>query len=107
MVAFCGLGNPQAFWTTLRRLKIEPVARYEYEDHHQYTPAEIRLLAQHARDVRADIVLTTEKDEINLDPHYPSILGEIKLYRLEIGTQIDRERELFNLIYQRCYSGII
>ncbi len=107
VVAFCGLGNPQAFWETLRRLGIEPVAQYEYEDHHHYTPAEIRLLAQHARDMRADIVLTTEKDEINLDTHYPSIMGEIKLYRLEIGTEVDREQDLFGLIYQRCYSGII
>jgi 3-deoxy-D-manno-octulosonic-acid transferase len=107
VVAFCGLGNPQAFWTTLRRLKIEPVARYEYEDHHQYTPAEIRLLAQHARDMRADIVLTTEKDEINLDLHYPAIMGEIRLYRLEIGTEMDRREELFDLINRRCFSGII
>jgi len=107
VVAFCGLGNPQAFWKTLRRLEIEPVARYEYEDHHQYAPAEIRLLAQHARDVRAEIVLTTEKDEINLDPHYPSIMGEIRLYRLEIGTEIERREELLDLIRQRCSSGII
>lgn len=107
VVAFCGLGNPQAFWTTLQRLKIEPVARYEYEDHHQYTPAEIRLLAQHARDMRADIVLTTEKDEINLDPDYPATMGEIRLYRVEIGTEIDGEEELFNLICRQCFSGII
>jgi 3-deoxy-D-manno-octulosonic-acid transferase len=107
IVAFCGLGNPQAFWKTLRRLKIEPVAHYEYEDHHQYAPAEIRLLAQHARDMRADIVLTTEKDEINLDPHYPAIMGEIRLFRLEIGMEIDRREELLGLIGQRCFSGII
>ena len=107
VVAFCGLGNPQAFWKTLRRLGIEPVAQYEYEDHHHYTPAEIRLLTQHARDMRADILLTTAKDEINLDPDYQAIMGEVKLYRLEIGTEIDRKEELFNLIRQRCFSGII
>jgi 3-deoxy-D-manno-octulosonic-acid transferase len=107
VVAFCGLGNPLAFWKTLRRLGIEPVARYEYEDHHHYTPAEIRLLARQARDMRADILLTTAKDEINLDPDYPSIMGDVKLYRLEVGTEIEREDELFSLIRQRCFSGII
>jgi tetraacyldisaccharide 4'-kinase len=107
VVAICGLGNPQAFWKTLRRLEIEPVAHYEYEDHHQYAPAEIRLLAQHARDMRAEIVLTTEKDEINLDPHYPAIMGEIKLFRLEIGMEIDHREELLSLIHQQCPSGII
>ena len=82
-VAFCGLGNPQAFWKTLRRLEIEPLACYEYEDHHQYTPSEIRRLALHARDVGADVLLTTAKDAVNLDTDYPAIMGEVKLYWLE------------------------
>jgi 3-deoxy-D-manno-octulosonic-acid transferase len=97
-VAFCGLGNPQAFWKTLRRLGIEPVACYEYDDHHQYTPAEIRRLAQHARDVGAKALLTTAKDAVNLDANYPAIIGGIKLYWLEIRTEIDSHEELLSLI---------
>jgi len=102
-VAFCGLGNPQAFWKALRRLHIEPLACYEYEDHHLYTPSEIRRLAQHARDLGADALLTTAKDAVNLDADYPSIIGkvEIKLYWLDIGTEIDRGEELFSLIRQK------
>jgi 3-deoxy-D-manno-octulosonic-acid transferase len=99
-VAFCGLGNPQAFWRTLRRLNIEPVTCYEYEDHHQYTPAEIRRLAQHARDLGADVLLTTAKDAVNLDANYPAIVGKVKLYWLEIRTEFDRKEELFSLIRQ-------
>jgi len=101
-VAFCGLGNPQAFWKTLRRLGIEPLACYGYDDHHQYTPSEIRRLAQHARDMAADVLLTTAKDAVNLDADYPAIVGEVKLYWLEIGTEIDRKEELFSLIRQAC-----
>jgi tetraacyldisaccharide 4'-kinase len=101
-VAFCGLGNPLAFWRTLRRLGIEPLACYEYEDHHQYTPSEIRRLAQHARDMGADVLLTTAKDAVNLDADYPAIVGEEKLYWLEIGTEIDRKEELFGLIRRKC-----
>jgi 3-deoxy-D-manno-octulosonic-acid transferase len=97
-VAFCGLGNPQAFWKTLRRLRIEPVACYEYEDHHQYTPAEIRRLAQHARDLGADVLLTTAKDAVNLDADYPAIVDPVKLQWLEIRTEIERREELFSLI---------
>jgi len=99
-VAFCGLGNPQAFWKTLRRLNTEPVTCYEYEDHHQYTPAEIRRLAQHARDLGADVLLTTAKDAVNLDANYPAIIGKVKLYWLEIRTEVDRKEELFSLIRQ-------
>jgi 3-deoxy-D-manno-octulosonic-acid transferase len=100
-VAFCGLGNPQAFWKTLRRLHIEPLTCYEYEDHHLYTPSEIRRLAQHALDVGADALLTTAKDAVNLDADYPSIVGKVKLYWLAIGTGIDRREELFSLIRQK------
>jgi len=101
-VAFCGLGNPQAFWKTLRRLGIEPLACYEYEDHHQYTPSEIRRLTQHARDMGADVLLTTAKDAVNLDADYPAIVGEVKLYCLDVRTEIDRKEELFGLIRGKC-----
>jgi tetraacyldisaccharide 4'-kinase len=101
VVAFCGLGNPRAFWKTLRRLGIEPLGCYEYDDHHQYTPSELRRLARHARDLGAEALLTTEKDGVNLDPDYTAIVGDVKLYRLEIKTEIDRKEELFRLIRQK------
>jgi 3-deoxy-D-manno-octulosonic-acid transferase len=102
VVAFCGLGNPQAFWRTLRQLFIEPLGSYEYDDHHQYTPSEIRRLARHARDVGAETLLTTAKDAVNLDLDYRSIIGDLKLYWLEIGIEIDRRDELVSLIKKRA-----
>jgi len=100
VVAFCGLGNPQAFRKTLRRLGIDPLACYEYDDHHQYTPSEIRRLAQHARDMGAKVLLTTAKDAVNLDADYRAIVGDVKLCWLEIGTEIDGLEELLSLIRQ-------
>jgi 3-deoxy-D-manno-octulosonic-acid transferase len=101
-LAFCGLGNPQAFWRTLRQLGIDPLACYEFEDHHQYAPSEIRRLAQRARDMGAEVLLTTGKDAVNLDAHYPAIAADVKLYWLDITTEIDRKEELFSLIRQKC-----
>jgi tetraacyldisaccharide 4'-kinase len=98
VVAFCGLGNPQAFWKTLRGLGIEPQAFYDFDDHHRYSPSEIRRLAQHARDVGANVLLTTAKDAVNLEPHYVDILGDVRLYWLDIRTEIERSEELFALI---------
>jgi len=103
-IGFCGLGNPQAFWRTLRRTGIEPLACYAYDDHHQYTPSQIRLLSRHARDVGAGALLTTAKDVVNLDPEYPAIIGSLKLYWLEVRTEIDRRQELFDLIRSRITS---
>lgn len=99
-IAFCGLGNPEAFWHTLGQIGIDPLARYTYGDHHRYTPSEIRRLARHARDIGAEALLTTAKDAINLDPEYSGILETLKLFWLEVRTEIDRSEELFRLIRQ-------
>ena len=97
-IAFCGLGNPQAFWRTLTQVEIEPMASYDYGDHHRYTPLEIRRLARHAQDIGAEALLTTAKDVVNLDPAYPAIIGSLKLYWIEVRTEIEGREELLNLI---------
>ena len=103
-IAFCGLGNPQAFWRTLKRIGTEPLACYEYDDHHQYTPSEILLLARHARDMGAGLLLTTAKDVVNLDREYAAVIGSLKLYWLEVRTEIDRRQELLDLIRYRLLA---
>ena len=100
-VAFCGLANPESFRRSLNRAGIKPLDWHAYEDHHRYTPSEIRRLARHATDVGADFLLTTAKDAINLDADYPSIIGSVKLYWLEIDIAIDRREELLALIEAR------
>jgi 3-deoxy-D-manno-octulosonic-acid transferase len=103
-IAFCGLGNPDAFWHTLRQVGIDPVASYAFDDHHQYTPSEIRRLARHARDIGAGSMLTTAKDVVNLDPEFPAIIGAIKLYWLEVRTEIEDGTKLIDLIRQATYG---
>jgi len=100
-VAFCGLGNPGSFWRSLDRLGVNPLARHDYGDHHRYTPAEIRRLALHARDVGAEALLTTAKDAVNLCPEIAGIIKPLRLYWLEIGIEIDGRDELIDLIARR------
>ena len=100
-VAFCGLGNPESFWRTLRNCGIEPLARFPWEDHHRYKPAELRLLARNAVALGAEVLLTTAKDAVNLDPDYRAIIAPLKLAWLEIGLELDRREELISLISAR------
>jgi tetraacyldisaccharide 4'-kinase len=97
-IAFCGLGNPASFWQTLASLGITPVETVEYHDHHSYSPAELRRLAQLAAAHRVTALLTTEKDAINLCEGAASILGEAKLLWLKIDLQIDDEAGLMELV---------
>jgi tetraacyldisaccharide-1-P 4'-kinase len=46
----------------------------------------------------ADVLLTTAKDAVNLDPDYPAIVGQVKVYWLEIRTEIEQSEEFFDLI---------
>ena len=97
-VAFCGLGNPYSFWRSLENLGVEPLGRYDYGDHHSYTPSEIRRLAQHARDVGAEVLVTTAKDAINLDAGYREIVAPLRLVFLEIGIDIEAKQGLVERI---------
>ncbi|HTS77698.1 MAG TPA: tetraacyldisaccharide 4'-kinase [Bryobacteraceae bacterium] len=91
--AFCGLGSPAAFWRTLENLEIETDWRREFMDHHRYSPHDLARLGE-----SAEIVLTTEKDAMNLPTDAARILGRAKLYFLRIGIEIENEAELMRRI---------
>ena len=100
IAAFCGLANPASFWGTLRTLGIAPVFTWTFGDHHRYRPTQIQRLAAQARMHGAPLLLTTEKDAMNLPERASEILLEasMELYWLKIGIQVEREEALLELI---------
>jgi len=94
VAAFCGLGSPRSFWRTLEELGIEVGLRQAFEDHHQYSLVELKRLAQHA----ADVLVTTEKDAMNLPEGASAIVAPLKLLWLRIGIEIEKEDELLKRI---------
>jgi len=60
--AFCGIGNPGAFLGTIRSLGSNLAGSKVYNDHHRYTDNDIADIREEARYLRADLVLTTQKD---------------------------------------------
>jgi 3-deoxy-D-manno-octulosonic-acid transferase len=93
--AFCGLGNPQNFWSTLDSLGLKTVFRWAFHDHHQYKATDIKRVADQARARRSDMLVTTEKDRINLPPNVKAALGGLSLVWLEIDLQLDDEPGFF------------
>lgn len=86
IVAFCGLGNPDAFRRTLRDLGGEPQAFRAFPDHHAYTRADVESLRDWARQQPADTVLaTTQKDLVKLRT---ARIGERDLFALRIGLRV-------------------
>jgi tetraacyldisaccharide 4'-kinase len=60
--AFCGIGNPNAFFTTLRKLETDIVGSRVYDDHHSYTNGDITDIYEEARYLNAALILSTHKD---------------------------------------------
>ena len=65
-VAFCGLGNPGGFFTTLSRASIPIAVKKIFPDHHRYSLSDLHLLKDLVSKSNADCFITTEKDLVNL-----------------------------------------
>jgi tetraacyldisaccharide 4'-kinase len=65
--AFCGIGNPDAFFRDLRTWGIAACGQTVFPDHHRYTQRDIATLAQAGMRAGAKAFVTTEKDAQNLE----------------------------------------
>ena len=101
--AFCGLANPASFWGTLRSLHLAPAFHWEFDDHHHYSCTEVERLAEQAKMHGSGILLTTEKDAMNLPEDTASVLARagVDVYWLKIGVVIEKEQQLLELIAAR------
>jgi tetraacyldisaccharide 4'-kinase len=98
VAAFCGLGNPRSFWKTLEGSGLQIVFQWAFEDHHSYQCDELRRLAQQAAAAGAEVLVTTEKDMLNLFEGAAEVVAPLKLYWLRIGIEIENEEELLRLL---------
>ena len=65
-LAFCGIGNPSAFFDDLRNWGFQVAQQRSFADHHVYTTREAVELEIAASNCGADALLCTEKDLWNL-----------------------------------------
>jgi tetraacyldisaccharide 4'-kinase len=64
--AFCGIGNPRAFFQDLKNWNLSVSLTSEFPDHHKYDSRDAAELEAAARAAGANAFLTTEKDAQNL-----------------------------------------
>lgn len=67
VAGLAGIGNPPAFFATLRGAGAAEVWEEPFPDHHKYTPENLRGVVERARRAGCAAVVTTEKDAVRLD----------------------------------------
>ena len=81
--AFCGLGNPDAFFRDLRDWGLAICGQMVFPDHHRYTEEDVLQIQLGAKRAGANAFVTTEKDEQNLGgagfDHAPVYISVIDL----------------------------
>jgi tetraacyldisaccharide 4'-kinase len=60
--AFCGIGNPNAFLSTIKSIGVHLAGSKIYNDHHHYTSSDINDIYEQANRLGADLILSTRKD---------------------------------------------
>jgi len=95
--AFCGIGNPEAFWADLQRWHVPVAATMSFRDHHRYTASDLRRLQEAAESVGARGFVTTEKDEQNFPdggvlklPTYAAVIDFMLSSESEFTATLDR-----------------
>jgi tetraacyldisaccharide 4'-kinase len=98
VLAFCGLGNSNAFWANLRGWGFQLAAEFAFRDHHVYSLADLHRLTTRGSQIGAAALLTTEKDALNLPPGWKS---QPPLVACVIEAEV-REAEAFRNAITAC-----
>lgn len=95
--AFCGIGNPQAFFDDLKSWHVPVAGQRAYRDHHCYTESDVKNLERWAFTAGAKGLVTTEKDEQNLQargfaklPVYVAIMDIVLFSESEFSATLGR-----------------
>ena len=65
LIAFCGIGRPEKFFSMLKKLNMQVVQEISFPDHHFYTDRQLSNIFKIA-DKNNALVVTTEKDYVKL-----------------------------------------
>ncbi len=96
--AFCGIGNPKAFFDDLSRWHVPVAGQSIFRDHHSYKAADLRRLQELSQGAGAVALVTTEKDAQNLPkgnetalPIFVAVIDFVLSAESEFLTAVERK----------------
>jgi tetraacyldisaccharide 4'-kinase len=103
-MAFCGIGNPSAFFEDLRRWGFQVAGERSFADHHVYNTREVEDLELAAAICGADGLLCTEKDVWNLR-HAPFTAMPAYCCRISLELPAEEFRAAIDVAISRKRDG--
>ena len=88
LVAFCGIGRPEKFFSMLKRLNMRVFQEVSFPDHHFYTDRQLANIFKIA-DKNNALVVTTEKDYVKLSKSLKK-----KIYPINIELHLSKNEKL-------------
>jgi tetraacyldisaccharide 4'-kinase len=100
VLAFAGIGDPERFFRTLRKSRIEVVRTRAFADHHAFSQAELAELVAEARREQLMLV-TTEKDLARM--RGMDLPGEIAQFAVRL--EFDAPEDLRRFVGDRLFKA--
>ena len=97
LVAFCGIGRPEKFFSMLGDLNMKVIDQISFPDHHFYSKKQITKILEIAEKNNA-LVVTTEKDYVKIPTTYKKVI-----YPINIELKLSKNKKLLlklkNLVF--------
>jgi len=103
VIAFAGIATPDRFRETIINLGAEPVFFKAFGDHHAFQTVELLKLITQKESLKADYLLTTEKDWVRIEgplTEYP----DLSYLTIRLALKSDKNR-FFQLIKDKIRSS--
>jgi tetraacyldisaccharide 4'-kinase len=94
LVAFCAIGNSNAFFDQLRTAHLDIRHEKAFRDHHKYSQVDIDRLIELAASSGAHALITTEKDSVKLE----ALHLQLPCYVAQIAVEISDTTKLLELV---------
>ena len=92
VIAFCGIGYPEKFYNSLKKIGCRILYTKSFADHYHYSEKDIKYLLKKSQDLNA-LLITTEKDHIKIMKHFKS-----RIYYFPIKIELHNYKILDDLL---------
>jgi len=92
---FCGIAAPSSLAYTLKNLNSQISGEFIFDDHHTYSSQDIQMIQDHCRAHAIDLIVTTEKDAVKLQPFITKWDKRLTLVSLKMAIAITQGKEVF------------